>query len=130
MKNYFVTYDIARTLKEKGFNEPCIVHYFIDTLDELHPMGGEKEVILKPLVTSDGILSGIEPNRIEFNLCAPLWQQCVDWLEKKYNFFFERLMNEEKGVYYILWRNGNSIYFELKTLDEAILKALELISNK
>jgi hypothetical protein len=80
MKEQFVTYEIALKLKELRFNEPCIVHYFIDSEDGT--MGGKKEALLRPLVTSDGILTGIEPTRIDCNLCAPLWQQAIDWLNE------------------------------------------------
>lgn len=33
MKDYFVPYNIAVKLKEKGFKEKCVAHYFNDAFD-------------------------------------------------------------------------------------------------
>ena len=70
MKDQFVTYEIANRLKELGFNEECLAIYasfystksvdlYFDYLDEFW--------------------------NYDIVLPAPLWQQAIDWINKKYD---------------------------------------------
>jgi hypothetical protein len=86
MNNLFVTYEIAKLLKEKGFNEPCICQYMIQ--DSTSEMSSPKVINLVPLVTSKEITVGILPKQVELNLCAPLYQQVVDWFREKHKINF------------------------------------------
>lgn len=104
MKHLFIPYELALIAKEKGFNEDCLAAYSFNS----------KEII------------GIGYYTDNRQLLAPLYEQMIDWLEDKFDFFFERLMNEDKGVYYIVW-NGTAAYSELKTIDKAIEEAFSLI---
>lgn len=63
MKNLFVPYEIALIAKEKGFNEPCLAEY--DLLD-------------KQLELIDSL--EFPSKNLKNNLCAPLYQQIIDWL--------------------------------------------------
>jgi hypothetical protein len=66
MKNQFVIYKIALKLKEFGFDEPCLAYFT-----------SEKEI--KYTDSDLSIQAG------QWLLPIPLWQQIIDWLDKKYN---------------------------------------------
>jgi hypothetical protein len=76
MENLFVSYEITKLLKEKGFNEPCIAYH--------RELIGSKEPIFyinsnngKPFVNSE-----LGDNK--YNMVAvPMFQQVIDWLEIK-----------------------------------------------
>ncbi len=109
MKHLFIPYELAVKLKELGFKEDCFGYYGYSK--KLHINSNYKDAYnLKELVI------------------APLYQQVVDWLEANYGFFFERLMNEDNGVYYIVW-NGTVSYSELKTIDKAIEESFSFITH-
>lgn len=90
---FFVTYDIAKKLKELGFAEPCAVCW------------NEKEVLIsfgsifRPSNYNTGWGS---------NISAPLWQQVIDWLREKHGYHFELIPDEETGEWYCI------SYFMLK----------------
>ena len=109
MKNLFLPYELAIIAKEKGYKGSGDIKYFYN---EIKP----KEFVIDAFYDEDSLSY----------IIAPLYQQIVDWLEETYDFFFERLMNKDKGVYYIVW-NGTSAYSELKTIDKAIEEAFNLI---
>ena len=62
MKDQFVPYEIAMALTMKGFDEPCIKVY--DTLGYL-----QDEKIMDELSLE--------------KVAAPLWQQAINWLDKR-----------------------------------------------
>lgn len=72
MNEQFVTYEIAKKLKELGFNEPCFARYaskdiehriiFCDKHDN-NPMVGEFSTLIQ----------------------APLWQQAIDFINKRFD---------------------------------------------
>lgn len=66
MKKQFVTYEIAKKLKELGFNEPCFAYFFADT-NELY----------ESTVRMYNFNKGLETY-------APLWQQAIDWLREEH----------------------------------------------
>jgi hypothetical protein len=66
MKNLFVSYKIAKLLKKRGFDEPCL-GYFAPLKTELTPW-------YNPEITNQG----------EFIL-APIHQQALGWLLEKHN---------------------------------------------
>lgn len=69
MKEQFVPYEIALKLKEKGFNENCMypfVNMMIDT-------------------SYVNFIDWNEKYKKHNGLCAaPLWQQCLGWLEREH----------------------------------------------
>lgn len=70
IKDLFVSYEIAKQLKDKGFNEVCLGWFQFENYGtEVHTDKYWKEK-----------LSGLDAE--EF-LNAPLYQQVVDWLELK-----------------------------------------------
>jgi hypothetical protein len=116
MKHLFVPYEIAKQLKEKGFDEPCLAIY----RDRLNDFG--------VTLISNGIKIAQSSNTLYYDsneemIClAPLYQQVIDWLrlEKKI-LVAERWEGWKYGDFNWGW----FIYCETK--EEAITEALKLI---
>lgn len=72
MKHLFVSYEIAKLLKEKGFDENCLYYYYVD--NELSSMN------------EDGKPLWMNHNNSIFSTCysAPLKQQVIDWFRDKH----------------------------------------------
>ena len=102
MRKYFVTYDIATSLKELNFNEKCLAYYTKDftNLDkngnktnfillsaklrgELVGHGSVKNELFKWLKANDK--TNGELYTLSNSVTAPLYQQVFDWFRKKYN---------------------------------------------
>lgn len=135
MNHLFVTYEIAKLLKEKGFDEPCIAHYVIEDSD--FRMSSKKIVVLRNLVNSTGILTGIKPSSIECNVCAPFYQQAVDFILSKgvyvgvsdfpiYNDKYGYRYGRGTASGYTPNFDGTTRY---EALEKAILEALTLIKK-
>lgn len=73
MKDQFVTYELAKKLKELGFNEPCFKYYGISS-KALFDMAKGKETVNNEQFKND-------PEDVWCS--APLWQQAIDWLRAK-----------------------------------------------
>lgn len=141
MKHLFVDYDTALLLKEKGFDEECLVAYKT-TPTHLIKKYGEKMII------AHGNPFGYDIGRI-FNstlkqmIAAPLYQQITDWFRDEYNFHFyidtTPVFDKTQGSKYkamikvpfqpFKW---TSAYYDLDdtyygVLDKAIKRALDLI---
>jgi hypothetical protein len=76
MKNEFIPYQQALSLKELGFNEPCFGYYI--------GLGDNKETPFK--------LIQIQSEKEQFNwvdnVChAPLYQQAFRWFREKYRLY-------------------------------------------
>lgn len=70
MKHLFVSYEIARQLKEKGLDEECIACY--------HDFEFDGKYKLHPLVNWHKI-EGVKPSDVDHTICAPLYAQAIDW---------------------------------------------------
>ena len=130
MKEQFVTYEIALKLKNLGFNEFCMGFFYSEHIDELSDISlGTTTKVVEEMV-----------NR--FNcIKAPLWQQVIDWFREQYELSLE-LDASSNGLYnahiYSITNSkfGYSVIVEIPQLnyyearEQAILKALELITNK
>lgn len=108
MQEQFVTHEIALMLKELGFNEPCFKDFGYD-------------------YNEDGV---------PFLSCnLPLWQQAIDFVFKKLDFHYPYLRIE-------IFSDGSGMWYQSKddrnyklelcfdNLEQAILKAIEIIKNK
>lgn len=130
MNHLFVTYEIAKLLKEKGFNEPCICQYMIQ--DSTPEMSSPKVIKLVPLVTSKAITVGILPKQVELNLCAPLYQQVVDWFREKHNINpTSKICSDSRYMSDVSNNDSHDTYIKgvktgyYKTYYEALNKAIE-----
>lgn len=127
MENLFVTYEIAKKLKEKGFNEPTMAYY-----------NEKDEFVFVPYNNEDINL----PNKVtktenENNYSsAPLWQQAIDWLRETQKLHIElqesRCDNDKNKEwwFYIYKQGGRVKYFPDEigrrlTHNEARQKAIE-----
>lgn len=75
MKGQFVTYEIAKKLKEFNHDIVCISHYdengnWHDSMFRKNEKGERISVLYFPDETT---------------IYAPLWQQAIDWLREKHN---------------------------------------------
>ncbi len=114
MKKLFVSFEIAKHLKEKGFDEECLAHW----------NGGFK-------------LSGQQLKLSETIMKAPLYQQVIDWFREKHKIFL--LIHpyiviteaEQRYSYKILEGimdediSENNFEGSFKTYYEALNKAME-----
>ena len=146
MKNQFVTYEIAKALKELGFNEICLTTYKQSINPTKHGMweiqsiiggisfyGKEQSDCHKRDFTGYRN-STPEKFQIQF-VAAPLWQQAIDWLrEKKHIRITEELGKGTLGMHCFSVRSERPTELtEGKTYsaarEAAILKAIELINH-
>lgn len=101
MKNQFVSYEIAKALKELGFNEECLGYYYFSVPMELYVASTYKIV---------------SPINLDI-IWAPLWQQAILWLNK---------VGSEKHINIYI----SSDFTDLTKLELEILKAIEIIKPK
>lgn len=76
IKEQFVTYEIAVTLKKLGFDEPCLGYFNAD-----------EEFIYG--INLRMIKYAHRYNKEDDSVLAPLWQQCIDWFREKYDIDIE-----------------------------------------
>lgn len=127
----YVTKDIALTLKELGFDEPCTNHWErgVDGLGwglYYSCKGLTNEDLIPEYKDSDGNICG------EF--LAPLWQQVFDWFqERKLLGLMSNTNNPDIGKWCfdvhrlpvgvaVLWQPGHVVY---DTYDEAKVACIE-----
>ena len=91
MKDQFVTYEIAKRLKDLGFNEPCFGWYRSGLLRCI-----DSGIELPFDYTSNTLINEREEaERIE-GIAAPLWQQAHGWLREKHGVFISILPDFER----------------------------------
>lgn len=99
MKHLFIPYELAIIAKEKRFDEPCFATYYKNN-QELHGL------VLRDIEdTSANCLDYHWENKNvhESVICAPLYQQIVDWFREKHKIEFYILSTirfEKKRYYY------------------------------
>lgn len=84
MTEQFVPYEIAKILKDKGFNEECFGYSWRGTIyysESLNQSGGVKNF-----------------QDIDQGIALPLWQQVFEWLDKK-EIFCTVQMEIEDGLF-------------------------------
>lgn len=117
MKHLFVSYELAKLAKEKGFNEPCIAHYLNRLLQYKYCVENSNTSLPK-----DG--------HNEF-IAVPLYQQLVDWFREKYGIqVYERTIpagTSDRSAKYLVKRIGQLTETEPLSLTAALTKAFELI---
>lgn len=137
MKHLFAPYDIAVLAKENGFDENCICTYNNEKLSRnpSHKMDST------PI--TDEPYEWNNSNVHNTIVCAPLYQQLIDWFLTKHKILI-RL--ESNGVQYeiiylnphyengfLIGNNGailnNITYNGLKNIDLALIEAFDLIKK-
>ena len=136
MQEQFVTYEIALSLKELGFNEPCLACYTFPIKSELPILTGHYTNEFKKYYNF---------KLKEKNITVPLWQQCLDWFREKHDIHIVITVNpysEIKEVNgYKIYTNINSTLVcvsnqELQTWsyymarEQAILKVIDIIKKE
>ena len=117
----FVTFEIAKKLKEKGFNYPCIAHYDINKKLRV--------VIREPIFWHSDVLSYID---------APTISQVLKWLRVEKNIICLPHIDpfEEKWFFYVVkLPQATDIpeYFSTpiyNTYEEAALAGIEYVLDK
>jgi hypothetical protein len=135
MENLFVPYEIAKQLKEKGFNEQCLSTYTWNgiktTYDTLTCISENPQTIKERL----------NKNNDKYTCSAPMWQQVVDWLREEKNIQINIVWNKFYPVAPYEWEvrptwrdepvrpygmgGRQSTYY--KSLERAINQALQFI---
>lgn len=118
IEKHFVTYEIAKELKELDFLEDCLANYHNDGM------------LLFSFSTTHEQYYGQQ-------CLAPLWQQVIDWFRKEYNIHVWIYPQDMKFGYSILCystlyegkiiKGAYNEYNECR--GQAILKAIELCKN-
>lgn len=121
MKNQFVTYEIAKRLKELGFNELCFGWYYLPE-GKLMGLGSTEALTLNNKGSKKHFCS------------APLWQQAIAWLLKTHQIRFKiepTYGNKvEVFIYEIIsWKYVGIFNSDEQAREAAIIKALELIKT-
>ena len=132
MKQYFVPYDIAKELKEIGFDEICLAWYYPDKNHTLTDLG-------KGFAKAKDFGNYTKDSAI----LAPLYDQVIDWLESNHQLFLytDRMPRaRNKMEYYYSIKSGNGFDTEpifsgtfddrKSALNRGIKKAIELIKQK
>lgn len=130
MQNLFVPYPLAKLLKEKGFDEPCLMVYYGEgtglaetgqPMDKLYlPSGFGKmqNSHLRNLPKMEIYLKG--------QVTAPLYQQVIDWFRDKQQIkIFESQYFSDLGVIWYVKQYQDSVKFY--GIEKAFTHALTLI---
>jgi hypothetical protein len=116
MKKEFVTYKIAKKLKELNFNTECFATY--------HPSGE----IISLGITRPVINIGIQNS---FLVTAPLWQQAIDWLREEHKMLIKPscINNELIFIVYDISTGKEKRLFSRESIEKLIEDALELLKK-
>lgn len=118
MKEAYVSYEIAKLLKEKGFDEPC-KSYFIDYVDYVDYFYSTEELT--------DLHMGV------WETLRPTHQMAMAWLREMHNIFIEIIIFHENMIHYrfkILNRNCEKIYIDSGSqfsYEEAVEAALKYV---
>lgn len=140
LQDQFVSYEIAKELKELEFDEPCLGYYSIiyNSVDQSYSgqlvLGEDPEYL-----TCQKKMHFILGQNI---LLAPLYQQCIDWFREKHGiniyvsnshcypkFSFDIEYSGEMGPVDLWYCSNEAINNFYEAKERAILKAIELIKK-
>ncbi len=117
MEKQFVKSEIAKKLKEKGFNEPTMAYY-----------NEKDEFVFTPYNNEDINL----PNKVtktenENNYSsAPLWQQAIDWFYDNHEILIVQIPSYSMKVWEVS-KKGNKDVISGLSINKAIEEAIKLI---
>ena len=81
MENEFVTYEIAKLLKELNFDEPCLAWYYFNEENSSYALNSFKQDYGDKFDWWK--YSELDSDVYVDHLIAPLWQQVIDWFDSK-----------------------------------------------
>jgi len=130
MEREFVSYEMALTLKELGFNEPCFTYYY--------DISGE----LRKNISVD-IHNGWTyfPN-LKLITLAPTFSQAFRFFRERHGLYGLYTMGDyENNFYWQIWRNdyitktyitaSNYVFEKYEEAEQAcLLKLIEIVKNK
>lgn len=144
MEKQFVTFEIAKQLRDLGFDDPCLAWYYFDeetksyTLNSFKQEYGDKFDWWK--------YSELDSDVYVDNLIAPLWQQVIDWFREKHSIEISICYWSNRVVFVLGGKNYEYLihistdttsrarvseysdsYKEVR--EQAILKAIEIIKT-
>ena len=137
--NLFVPYEIAKSLKDKGFDVPCFAKYF-----EMDKNSDVKELVSNNpnhLYNFNEMLMDENDPNSNIMISAPIYDSVIDWFQSK-NIFIETQLDQTSGVKFSyeitsiidneFKRSTNieswSLYYDKhKALDQAIIESINLI---
>jgi hypothetical protein len=125
MEKEFVPYNLSLRMKQLGFDEPCVAHWF-------NNVGIGIEFRLEPL--NEAIA---KTNISVYYELAPLYQQAFRWFREKYSMYhqihkgygWEGIVRESNNNESILWHDGT--YNSPEEAELACLeKLIEIVEEK
>ena len=124
MTKEFVLYKQALALKELGFDEPCLAHWYNET-----PTNSEGQCLVyyKKPWDNQKIINGV----IRDYYFAPTYSQAFRFFREKYNaHIYPQKFTD--NTWYVSWADWESPVFE--TYEEAelacLIKLIEIVKNK
>lgn len=141
MKNWYVPYDIAKSLRDLGFDESCLGTYLTDKSvmeGKLYP--AEQDCDNTPEFDEDGyknfvVIKNSDLKNVPQYLAAPLYQQVDEWLETKHGILINIISMTSGCTHRIMIDKYTAMkqfdpaeFFERKysaTRKEALEKAIE-----
>jgi hypothetical protein len=110
----YTSFEIAKLLKEKGFNEECFALYNPDGV----------------LIQSGIRLNNIQVGRVEGSYSAPTLQMTMKWLREVYNFhIWVEPSHDKEGLYNahvkVGWWSNNWAGVGYNTYEKAVEAAIE-----
>lgn len=142
MKELFLPYELAKLLSKKQFDAPCIAKYTYDKKQNISWLSIKEQsidFILDQQLYGKLVNYNTPIYKSEGSISAPLYQQVIDWLDKK-EIFVEYTLDLSNGlfeyygeIYVIIDYNKTSTYksnpqpTKIKALTLAIEAALKLI---
>ena len=129
MKEQFVPYEIGLKLKEKGFDEECLMCFYGD-----NKYGQPKDKLFIPSAFGKAKNSIKGHDESGEWLTAPLWQQVLTWLRDVHNIDINIDPGGLPKMYAVFVKNwiyenekDRALFTYEDAQEQAILKALELI---
>jgi len=113
MKEQFCTYEIAKQLKELGFNEECFGWWYW--------INGKVANFYDYKISNSQL---IKLNSHKNNCSAPLWQQAISFLKIKHNILIAELWDGWEMA-----KEGDD-FVVYKEINEAILKTIKIIKEQ
>jgi len=131
MKEQFVTYEIAKELKNLGFN--CDKFgYYENIINGYQTISEWKKSNLHFYEETENYIFYLGNEIVEDDNCiiAPLWQQVIDWFIKKHDLYVYPFNKAWKiDDLFSCLAFGETINYK-EGREIAILKAIEIIKNK